>query len=454
MVKWKDKRLLITGLTTILALGSIIHFHLILGVTLVFTHFFYVPILLSTYWYGRRGMIVPILLIIALMISNLISFDFEAFIEDVARSSIMLLVGFVMSRVSERDKEHIRRLEENEQTLKEAQRIGQIGNWEWNIKDNSLKWSEEVYRIFGVEQSDFVPTYDNYFLMVPEEERERIRSAITRSLKNGSVLEIDHKILLKQGAMKVVHQRGEVVLDKDGRPLKMMGIVQDITERMKIEDKLRMANKKLSLITSISRHDLKNMITSISGYLDLGLRAEKEEKRRLYLEKAILNLKNLQDLIDEAKDFQDIGIREPEWIEVRKILEKFRPKVEETGRLFDNRVDELFVFCDPSLERILFNLVDNSLRHAKNASFIRFSVALKENGIVLICEDDGPGVVFEDKEEIFKKGVGKNTGLGLFFVKEALKECDMTVVENGDYGKGARFEIFIPSYKVRYKKSN
>ena len=104
------------------------------------------------------------------------------------------------------------------------------------------------------------------------------------------------------------------------------------------------------------------------------------------------------------------------------------------------------------LERVFFNLVDNAIRHGGRVTEITVRCEREPDGILLIVEDNGTGVQVTEKERIFKRGVGKNTGLGLFLVREILSITGITIKETGVYGKGARFEIHVPEGKFRFVK--
>jgi len=102
------------------------------------------------------------------------------------------------------------------------------------------------------------------------------------------------------------------------------------------------------------------------------------------------------------------------------------------------------VYADPLLEKVFYNLVDNAIRYGERITTIRFSSEGTESGLSIICEDDGAGIPCEEKQRIFERGVGKNTGMGLFLTQEILGITGISIVENGVYGEGARFEIHIP----------
>jgi signal transduction histidine kinase len=93
---------------------------------------------------------------------------------------------------------------------------------------------------------------------------------------------------------------------------------------------------------------------------------------------------------------------------------------------------------------VIYNLVDNAVRYADTA--MRFTFSLRKSGktLILICEDNGVGVPEDQKELIFKRGIGRNTGMGLFLTREILEITGISISETGVFGKGARFEISIP----------
>jgi signal transduction histidine kinase len=114
-------------------------------------------------------------------------------------------------------------------------------------------------------------------------------------------------------------------------------------------------------------------------------------------------------------------------------------------------IEGLEIFADPLLEKVFENLIDNSRRHGERVRHISFSsLQSGEGDIAIVYEDDGVGVRETDKEQIFKKGFGKNTGLGLFLSREILSITGLIMKESGVYGKGVRFEILVPKGKFRF----
>ncbi|OPX64756.1 MAG: sensory histidine kinase DcuS [Methanomassiliicoccales archaeon PtaB.Bin134] len=119
------------------------------------------------------------------------------------------------------------------------------------------------------------------------------------------------------------------------------------------------------------------------------------------------------------------------------------------GVRLENRLGHEMVLADPLLHKVIYNLLENAARHGKRASYVRFRSEVEDGDLLIICEDDGVGVPSGSKETIFQRGVGSNTGDGLFFVRTILSITGMTIVEDGVPGEGARFVIRVPHVNWR-----
>ncbi|MCL2460070.1 MAG: HAMP domain-containing histidine kinase, partial [Euryarchaeota archaeon] len=155
-----------------------------------------------------------------------------------------------------------------------------------------------------------------------------------------------------------------------------------------------------------------------------------------------------------SKNYQELGVHGAEWQDVNVHIENVRPLLDSpAGRKVELGADTLpLIFADPLLEKAVYNLIENSLRHGERVTSINvtFSVEEHDNG-VLIFEDNGVGVPDKDKEKIFEKEFGKNTGLGLFLIREIFELTEMPIRECGKPGYGARFEIAIPAGYWKWK---
>jgi signal transduction histidine kinase len=139
--------------------------------------------------------------------------------------------------------------------------------------------------------------------------------------------------------------------------------------------------------------------------------------------------------------YENIGSQEPQWIELDSILP--RSQVPATI-LLSTEVQGISVFADPMLEKVFFNLLDNAIRHGGRVTGIRVSSRREGSDLVVVWEDNGIGITADEKDHIFERGFGKNTGLGMFLAREVLALTGITIAETGEQGKGARFEIVVP----------
>ena len=138
-------------------------------------------------------------------------------------------------------------LSESETRLSNAQRIAHLGNWDWNIVDNELWWSDEIYRIFELSPNTFKATYDTFIETIHSDDRELVIQAIESALQDNKPYNIEYRITLPDGSEKTVHEQAELIFGKNGTPVRMMGTILDITERKKVEQERDENRNQLSL---------------------------------------------------------------------------------------------------------------------------------------------------------------------------------------------------------------
>jgi PAS domain S-box-containing protein len=243
------------------------------------------------------------------------------------------------------------------------------------------------------------------------------------------------------------------MVDNAGTCTHLIGSVHDITECKSAEAALRLTNKKLKLLTEITRHDVNNQLLTLQGYIAMLERNRSDPPFSEYFQKAQKAAERISATIRFTKEYEAIGVNAPVWQECRTIIETVAKQVRPGKVAVKNDIhDKTEVFADPLMVRVFYNLMDNALRHGGMVTTIHFSMQESGADHLIVYEDDGSGIPPGEKEKIFERGFGKNTGLGLFLSREILSITGITLRETGEPGKGARFEMAVPKNAYRILK--
>ncbi|GAA5263478.1 MASE3 domain-containing protein [Methanocalculus sp. MC3] len=227
-------------------------------------------------------------------------------------------------------------------------------------------------------------------------------------------------------------------------------IFTDITRSVEDQKALHLANKKLNLLTSLTRHDIVNNITAAEGYLYLIDTTGMPPDTIRYINGLREQIRAIQRKNEFSRDYQDMGIDAPTWQSLEQILEQYRADHKENVVIgIENELAGYEIYADPMLPRVFENLIGNALIHGKTLTYIRWYAEESADLLRIICEDDGAGVPDGKKETIFRPAFGRSHGFGLYLVSEILSITGITIRETGTYGEGARFEINVPTEKFR-----
>jgi len=210
--------------------------------------------------------------------------------------------------------------------------------------------------------------------------------------------------------------------------------------------------KKLNLVGSVTRHDVLNQMTAIVGYNELLEMIVTDGKQKSYIEREKFAVDKIRRLFQFAKDYQNLAMEPPRWQGLDNVIHR-------AMEIFDNpaiqvtvSVGRTTVFADSFLDKAIFQFLDNAARYGGTATEVRITFQNRDTHAEMIIEDNGCGIPAADKDRIFERGYGKGTGWGLFLAREILAMTGITVTENGEPGKGARFVITLP--KGTYREGN
>ena len=231
----------------------------------------------------------------------------------------------------------------------------------------------------------------------------------------------------------------------------LIGAIRDVTGARKTDEALLRANRQLALLTNVTRHDINNQLIALNGFVDLLREKASNPSLEDYFTWISQVSTRISSMIQFASTYETIQKTHPEWQDIRALTTTAVHLVSPGNVTVKNEIPPgMEILADPLLVKVLYNLVENAVRYGNTITEIRFYLRDQDNQRVIVCEDDGVGILPENKEMIFDRGFGKNTGLGLFLAREILSLTGMTIRETGEPGKGARFEITMPKGTYRF----
>jgi PAS domain S-box-containing protein len=364
----------------------------------------------------------------------------------------LLILGAVLAE--RREAQH--QLAAANASLAEAQELAHIGSWEWEIGSDRVTWSNELYRLWGLEPQSVELTYERYLDSVHPGDREQIRTIVERALESGAPFDFEHRVLLADDTVRWIHGSGRVIADENGAPARMVGVAQDITERKRVDD------LRDSILSAVS-HELRTPLTSIIGFSitlkDKGASLAQHTRDEMvgHLEHQASKLDRLlSDLLD--LDRLRHGFMRPSLhpTDVRELAVQVASDQRSDTHPID--VDGTPVIAEvdaPKVERIIENLLANAVNHTPPGTRIAVSVQPRDGGVLIAVDDDGPGVADEQREAIFgifNRGTTSDrapgTGIGLSLVAQftALHGGSAWVEESAS--GGASFRVFLPGRRI------
>jgi PAS domain S-box-containing protein len=292
----------------------------------------------------------------------------------------------------------------------------------------------------------------NIFEYLPPESAPIGRKAMMAKMMG----ETDHtnyeiEVRRRDGESRVLDVNS-AIMREGGRVMGVQIIARDVTERKKAEESMRLANRKISLLGDVTRHDVLNMVTVLSSYMQFAEKYNVDPKVADYLKKAHHAMNHIQEQMVFTRHYQALGTAEPAWFHLRDIWETAVDEVDLKGAKQGSELGGLELFADPMIGSVIKNLIENSVKHGGHVTFVSLTYEMTDEGIRIIYEDDGNGISELEKERIFDWGYKGRSGHGLHFIREILHITGLDIKETGAPGCGARFEIFAPVGKFRFSE--
>ncbi|MDD4929857.1 MAG: ATP-binding protein [Gallionella sp.] len=383
-------------------------------------------------------------------------------------------------------------LRKTQSNLIAAQKLAAIGSWEWDVRNDVANWSDETYRIFGIDKDELKAHRENFLDMILAEDRGKVDQALTAALSGESQYDIEYRVCLADGTNKVIHARAEIIRDAEAKPTVMTGTVQDITQRKHAEEELRhykdhleeevqqrtadlvlalnaadAANRAKSVFLANMSHELRTPLNAVLGFSgmmrnDPLLSKGQRENLDIINRSGEYLLALINDVLEMARIEAGRVQLESAPIDlgalVLDVTEMMQLRAQQKG--LQLRVDQSSAFPryirgdEARLRQILINLVGNAVKFTRQGGVtVRFCMKpnVTPQRLLIEIEDTGPGIRLDDKEKIFEPFVQvgeaaaqKGTGLGLTITRQFVQLMGGTISLESTFGLGATFRVELP----------
>jgi len=371
------------------------------------------------------------------------------------------------------------KLHHSENLLRQAQRVGHIGNWQWNVKNEELSWSDELYLIYGYQPRSFIPSFNNFYHAVAEEDFARLNQFMETVFKSEVTHSIEHRILLPNDEVRWVYQQAVGKLDNDGNPIEVNGIVQDITDRIKKQEQETHDHKMEAIgqLTSGVAHDFGNLMTIARGNIELLDERFIEQYKIGDEDKEILcdARSAIQDGVELTKQLLAFSRKKslaPEFLNVEDSITKF-------AKLFKNilgdkiklsiniqdRLPDILV-DSAQFESSLLNVIINARNAMPEGGLINVSAELNQyphvqesqntdtdisdQSVCISITDTGIGMTDEVRihatEPFFTTSKNEGTGLGLSMVYGFMRQSRGELTIDSSPAQGTCIKMQFPIY--------
>ncbi|OPX61761.1 MULTISPECIES: PAS domain S-box protein [unclassified Methanoregula] len=343
-------------------------------------------------------------------------------------------------------------LEESRRMLARAMDLANIVDWEFDIATGQFIFNDRFYALYHTtaeREGGYRMTPERYVReFVHPDDRDAVSAVLEQgpaSASPGMEFRMEHRIIRRDGEVRFIIVRVGATSNLTGRGISIHGANQDITVSKQAEEAIRQAHRKLHLLTGITRHDISNQLMALNGYVGLLRKKVTDPALETHFSHITGASRQISTMIAFTKEYEKIGVHAPVWQTLATIVDEAAKGILPGQVVLRNDLPAgMEVFADPLIVKVFFNLLDNSVRHGQRVTEVSVSCHPDGENLVIVWEDNGIGIEPDEKERIFERGFGKNTGLGMFLAREILSLTGITIKETGTPFAGARFEMTVP----------
>jgi PAS domain S-box-containing protein len=351
------------------------------------------------------------------------------------------------------------RLRESQEKLAEAQLVAKMGNWEQDLANGSVYWCDEVYNILGLRPGEISPSFENFLSFISPEQKEEVEKLTKDAWETLSSFSYKAKIIRNNGSTGYIYGSGQYVFE-NRKPVRLIGIIQDVTDTKRMEEELKAANKELETFIYRASHDLRGPLSSIIGLMNVSKSEITDETSKKYfqmveasalkLDETLISLVQSMTMRDMIVNLEEIG---PETI-VNGVLSqlKFHEGFSRLKFIINNSFNGKILSNKLILSSVFQNIIQNAIKYQdyhKEQSCLEIGFNKKDNGVEIIFNDNGIGIDDNLQNKIFDmyfRGTTSvsGTGLGLYIVKIGIEKLKGNIRMESVKGKGTKFIIFLP----------
>jgi PAS domain S-box-containing protein len=378
-----------------------------------------------------------------------------------SQGKVERLIGVALN-ITDRKKAELA-LRTSEERLRLAQDASGVGIWDWNLETGEVMWSPEIYRFLGYEPEQLQADSEIWMRHIHPDDKLTVDRNLENALAGGGLLELEFRVVRKDGSLRWLLSRGKAIYNEAGKPIRLVGVNMDLTERREVEEALRRTNAELEQYAYAASHDLQEPLRMVMLYTQLiNSRHGQEltgEARRYFefiLESATRMQVLIQDLLAYSKLLADHEVRFST-VDMKEVvhsaLDACRAAVEES-RAEISIGDLPPVHGEHSaLVGLMLNLFTNAIKYTRpgDAPVIRVEGRVEGEMCSFSVSDRGIGIRPEYQKRIFgvfKRLHGKEvpgTGIGLALCKRTIEQHGGAIWVESDGENGSTFRFTLPS---------